>query len=79
MDDLIARLEAVDHMSVEDCFLQSPLFSHAATALRAYAEREAEYRKALLAAYAALDNGADREDVKDDLRAILDKHKEPAP
>ena len=28
--ELVARLRAVDHMSVEDCFLQSPLFAHAA-------------------------------------------------
>lgn len=30
MSDLTERLRAIDHMSVEDCFLQSPLFAHAA-------------------------------------------------
>lgn len=28
--DIVARLRAVDHMSVEDCFLQSYLFAAAA-------------------------------------------------
>lgn len=28
--DIVMRLRAVDHMSVEDCFLQSHLFSNAA-------------------------------------------------
>lgn len=28
--DIVARLRAVDHMSVEDCFLQSHLFAVAA-------------------------------------------------
>lgn len=28
--DIVMRLRAVDHMSVEDCFLQSYLFSNAA-------------------------------------------------
>lgn len=30
MGDIVKRLRAVDHMSVEDCFLQSPLFAQAA-------------------------------------------------
>lgn len=30
MSDLVRKLQAVDHMSVEDCFLQSPLFGQAA-------------------------------------------------
>ena len=34
----------------------------------------ARLRKALLAAYAALDNGAKREDVKDDIHAALATH-----
>jgi len=29
-NDLVKRLRGVDHMCVEDCFMQSPLFSHAA-------------------------------------------------
>lgn len=32
-NNLVARLRAVDHMSVEDCFLQSYLFAYAADAL----------------------------------------------
>ena len=30
MTDIVERLRAIDHMSVEDCFLQSPLFLRAA-------------------------------------------------
>jgi hypothetical protein len=30
MADLVDQLRKVDHMSVEDCFLQSPLFAKAA-------------------------------------------------
>lgn len=30
MSELVMALEAIDHMSVEDCFLQSPLFAKAA-------------------------------------------------
>jgi len=29
-DELVNRLRGVDHMCVEDCFMQSPLFAHAA-------------------------------------------------
>ena len=29
-DDLVKRLQAVDHDSVEDCFRQSPLYEYAA-------------------------------------------------
>lgn len=42
MDDLVKRLRAVDHMSVEDCFLQSPLYGHAADAIEALQARVAE-------------------------------------
>lgn len=31
MSELVKALEAIDHMSVEDCFLQSPLFAKAAS------------------------------------------------
>lgn len=41
-DDLVARLRAVDHMSVEDCFLQSSLFAHAADRLEAAEDRVRE-------------------------------------
>ena len=43
----------------------------AATALRSSQAEIARLRKALLAAYAALDNGAEREDVKNDIHAAL--------
>ena len=33
--DIVARLRAVDHMSVEDCFLQSHLFAGAADEIEA--------------------------------------------
>jgi hypothetical protein len=78
MDDLIARLEELSGPRYPDDITGKKLMAQAAAALRAYAEREKDYWKALLAAYAALDNGADREDLKDDLRAILSKHKEGA-
>lgn len=34
-DDLVKQLKAVDHESVEDCFLQSPLFAKAAARIEA--------------------------------------------
>ena len=30
MSDIVERLRGVDHLSIEDCFLQSPLFDQAA-------------------------------------------------
>ena len=45
MSDIVEMLRAVDHMSVEDCFLQSPLFAKAAdeiARLRADLERARE-------------------------------------
>jgi len=30
MTDIVKRLRAIDHLSIEDCFLQSPLFGNAA-------------------------------------------------
>lgn len=47
MSDLIERLRAVDHGSVEDCFLQSPLFEKAADRIEAL-EREVEELRAAL-------------------------------
>ena len=37
IQDLVKRLRAIDHTSVEDCFLQSPYFHKAADALEAMA------------------------------------------
>ena len=34
-DDLVKRLRAVDHLSVEDCFTQSPLYGEAADLIEA--------------------------------------------
>lgn len=48
-EKLSDRLRAVDHMSVEDCFLQSPLFAQAADALDAK-DAEIERLKLELAA-----------------------------
>lgn len=48
MSNIVKRLRAIDHMSVEDCFLQSPLFAQAAdiierlTAELGNARREAQ-------------------------------------
>lgn len=46
MSDIVERLRAVDHMNVEDCFVQSSLFSHAADEIEhlrtALATKEAE-------------------------------------
>jgi len=46
--ELVKRLRAVNHMCVEDCFLQSPLFGHAADAIEALQAR-AEAAEAELA------------------------------
>lgn len=48
MTDIVERLKAVDHLSVEDCFTQSPLFSQAA-------EEITRLRQLLSEAEAALD------------------------
>ena len=46
-DELVKRLHAVDHMSVENCFFQSPLSGHAASAIeslqRQLADMTADY------------------------------------
>ena len=40
-NDLVKRLRAVDHLSVEDCFTQSPLYGDAADCIEALeAERD---------------------------------------
>jgi len=50
MSDIVERLRAVDHQSLEDCFLQSPLFDKAAdeiTRLRtALSEAEQQEKRA---------------------------------
>jgi hypothetical protein len=52
---LVKRLRAVNHMCVEDCFLQSPLFGHAADAIEALQAR-AEAAEAELAEARAAGN-----------------------
>lgn len=39
LEALAERLESIDHMSVEDCFLQSYLYAYAAATLRALAAK----------------------------------------
>ena len=46
-EKLVERLRGVDHMSVEDCFLQSHLFAQAATALTLAQARIRELETAL--------------------------------
>jgi hypothetical protein len=47
MDDLIERLEELSGPRYPDDICGKQLMAQAANALRAYAEREAEYREAL--------------------------------
>lgn len=44
---LVTALKGVDHMSVEDCFLQSPLFAKAATTIQSLVARNAELETGL--------------------------------
>jgi hypothetical protein len=46
-DDLVKKLRAVDHLSVEDCFLQSPLYGDAADRIEALEAKLAKTEKAL--------------------------------
>jgi hypothetical protein len=48
-DDLVKQLKAVDHESVEDCFLQSPLFAKAAARIEA---QEAEIARLKASSFA---------------------------
>lgn len=41
-DDLVKSLKAIDHGSVEDCFLQSPLFEKAAARIESQAKALSE-------------------------------------
>lgn len=49
VEELVKRLRGVDHMSVEDCFLQSPLFGHAADKLEELAAENERLRQTLQA------------------------------
>lgn len=75
MDELIALAEALEKKAFKGPTMEAvhlrTIEWKAAAALRASQAEIARLRKALLAAYAALDNGAEREDVKDDIHAAL--------
>lgn len=53
-DDLVKWLRAVDHMSVEDCFLQSPLFARAADHIEAMETENAKLQSSLCDAVATI-------------------------
>ena len=78
MSDIVDRLRAVDHLSVEDCYLQSHLFEQAAaeiTRLRAQVERMREALTDAIdtvdfwAAYAS-DYFKDKHDLEGDLARL---------
>ena len=48
MRDLVRELRSVDHSSVEDCFLLSPLFGHAADEIERLRREVQEARAAAL-------------------------------
>ena len=84
MDDLITRLDTAYLTTTDSVLGQASLFDEAATALRAYAEREKDYRKALesYSCDCALDS-CEVGTLDDTIcggraRAILNKHKEKA-
>lgn len=60
MTDIVERLRAIDHMSVEDCFLQSPLFLHAANEIERLIAENAELKGALRADAERLQIAGDR-------------------
>lgn len=57
VEKLVKRLRGVDHMSVEDCFLQSHLFGHAADKLEELAAANERLRGALEQIEQQLDYG----------------------
>lgn len=68
MNDIVKALRSVDHGSVEDCFLQSPLFEKAAIEierLRAANDRIGSWMAA------ALDDPAVCKEMKDDIEVWL--------
>lgn len=62
MSDIVERLRAVDHQSLEDCFLQSPLFDKAADEISrlrtALSEAEQRARREALEEAATLAEGS---------------------
>ena len=57
--DIVKELRAVDHGSVEDCFLLSPLFGHAADEIERLRREVQEARAALLRIAALTDTSMD--------------------
>lgn len=45
MSDIVERLRGVDHLSIEDCFLQSPLFDQAANEITCLRQLLSEVEK----------------------------------
>ena len=44
-DDLVKRLRAVDHLDIEDCFMQSPLYAYAADLIEALTSEVGELQE----------------------------------
>lgn len=83
-EELIKRLRDVDHLSVEDCFLQSPLYTHAAdrieglmwerdAAWKKVAEADARITNSALDALAAYGQAQDAHEAQLEAEAKLDK------
>lgn len=45
MSDIVERLRSINHLSVEDCYLQSPLFTRAADEIERLREERDEARQ----------------------------------
>jgi hypothetical protein len=67
-DELVERLRAVDHMSLEDCFCQSSLYDQAADRIE---KAESEWRKYESAWMTAEGKLADAEADNARLKAVL--------
>lgn len=68
MTDIVERLRAVDHMMVEDCFLQSHLFAQAADEIERLRAEAARLRAEIVLLEAV---GAEASDEIDRLREAL--------
>jgi hypothetical protein len=53
-DDIVARLLAVDHQCVEDCFLKSPLFAFAAAESERLRAKQEDLANLLADAYGSI-------------------------
>lgn len=76
VEELVKRLRGVDHMSVEDCFLQSPLFGQAADKLE---ELAAENKRVTISRDGYAKHSVERSKECDRLQTVLaEKDKEIA-